>query len=105
VATEELLFAEAELGLEFGVFFLEESFALEGALMHGLPISGLAIGFELVSETWTDGTRALGQGRSGASRRVGGPQNGKRKEERIGRRRRGGHANRCRPPSTKDHRS
>ncbi len=58
-ATEELLLAQAELGTELFDLLLEEVFALDGALVHGFPVSGLSPGFKLDGEARADGTRAV----------------------------------------------
>src|ERR1700681_2617382 len=68
LAAEQLLFAEAELGFEFGEALLECSFALDRPLMHGLPVSGLAIGFKLLGQAWADGTGTEGEWGRGTRR-------------------------------------
>jgi hypothetical protein len=71
---EELLFAESEFGFEFVNALLGEAFALECALVHGLPVGGLSEGLEFLGESWVDGTESGGQRRCGTRRRgVGGP--------------------------------
>jgi hypothetical protein len=54
-----LLLAQAELGTELFDLLLEEVFALDGALVHGFPVSGLSPGFKLDGEARADGTRAV----------------------------------------------
>ena len=40
--------------------------ALNGSVMHGLPVGGLSPGLELLSQPWADRARSLGDGGSGA---------------------------------------
>jgi len=56
LAAEQLLFAEAELGFEFDDALLELGRAFKGALVHGLPVGGRAVGFKFLGEAWADGT-------------------------------------------------
>jgi hypothetical protein len=79
LAAEELLLAEAELGLESVDLGLELGLAFQGSAMHGLPVGGLAPGLELLLEAGANRTRAL---RDGGSRAEGG-------RCRVGRRGRG----------------
>jgi hypothetical protein len=53
-APEELLLAEAELGLETSDLVFELSLAFDGPLMHGPSVGGLAPGLELVSQAGAD---------------------------------------------------
>ena len=55
-ASEELLLAESELGLETVDFRLEEFLAGHGSLMHALPEGGLTPGLKLSRQTGTDRT-------------------------------------------------
>jgi hypothetical protein len=60
LAPEELLLAEAELGLEPSDLVFERRLAFDGPLMHGLPVGGLAPGLELLGQAWADRTGPLG---------------------------------------------
>ena len=68
LAPEELLFAEPDAGVELLVLLVEESLALDGALVHGLPVGGLTPGLELLGQAWADRARPLGDGGSRAGR-------------------------------------
>ena len=54
LASEELLLAEAELGLERGDLLLELGLAGHGAVEHGLVVGGLTPGLELLGQPWAD---------------------------------------------------
>lgn len=68
LSTEELLLAEAKLGLELVDLGLELGLAFEGSAMLSLPVGGLPPGFELLVQAWANRTGALGDGRCGADR-------------------------------------
>src|SRR5512135_2059977 len=69
-APEELLFEGADAGVELLVLLVEELLALDGPLMHGLPVSSLAPGLELLGQPWADRARPLGNGGSQTGRGV-----------------------------------
>jgi hypothetical protein len=68
LAAEELLLAETQLGFECGDALLEGGFALDGAVVHRLPVTGLPPGLELHGEARANRTGALGQGGRRAGR-------------------------------------
>jgi hypothetical protein len=103
LAAEELLFAETQLGAELFVLLPQQGFALEGALVHGLPVAGGSPGLEFLGEAWTHRTRAIGQGRSGATRgRRGSQQRHPRRVKGDSGTRLDGHDDRCSPPQPAD---
>ena len=73
LASEELLWEETDAGLELLVLVVEEVLALDGPLMPGLPVGGLASGLELLGQTWADRARSLGYGRGRTGRGLLGP--------------------------------
>src|SRR6516165_901970 len=103
LAAEELLLTEAELGAELFDLLFEEGLALHGAVVHGLPVAGLAPGLELHGEARAHGTGAVGkQGRrAGRGSRRGGQRDprGLRADRAT---RRDGHAGRCSPAASAD---
>src|SRR5512135_299485 len=68
LAPEELLLAEAELGLEPGDFLVELGLACHGAVEHGVVVSGLPPGLELLGQPRADWARLLGDGGSRTGR-------------------------------------
>src|SRR5262249_37346912 len=62
-AAKELLLAESQLGTERFDLLLEKGLALNGAIMHGLPVAGLSPGLKLVGQARADGTGAVREGR------------------------------------------
>lgn len=103
LAAEELLLPEAQLGAELFVFLPQQGFTLQGTLVHGLPVAGGAPRLELLGEARADRTRAIGKGRSGASR------GRRRSQQRHPRwvkgdrgRRLDSHADRCSPAPSAD---
>ena len=62
LATEELLFEGTDAGVKLLVLLVEEFFALDGSVMHGLPVGGLSPGLELLSQAGADRARSLGNG-------------------------------------------
>jgi hypothetical protein len=81
LAAEELLLTEPEQGLESVDLGLESGLAVEGAAMHGLPVSGLSPGLELLLEPRANRAGALGPGRcgtDGSQRRSGRGRTGAR---------------------------
>ena len=68
LAPEELLFEEADPGVELLVLLIEEWLAWDGPLMHGLPVGSLTPGLELLGQAWADRARPLGNGGSRTGR-------------------------------------
>ncbi len=68
LAAEELLLAQTQLGAELCDLLAEQSFAFEGALVQGFPVTGLPPGFELDGEARANGTGTIRKGRRGAGR-------------------------------------
>src|SRR5512142_1002595 len=68
LAPEELLLAEAELGLEPGDLLVELGLACDGAVEPGLVVSGLPPGLELLGQPGADWARPLGDGGSRTGR-------------------------------------
>jgi hypothetical protein len=102
LAAEEVLLAEAERGAELFDLLFKEGLALDGAVVHGLPIAGLTPGLELLGEAGANGTGAVGDGRRGAGRvRWHGVQGNPRGVREARTSKRSGHEERCSPgPST-----
>src|SRR5262249_60208643 len=67
-APGELLFPQAELGLERGDLLLELGLPGHGAIEHRLVVGGLPPGLELLSQAWTDRARRLREARSRTGR-------------------------------------
>src|SRR5512135_715249 len=89
LASEELLFEGPDAGLELLVLLVEELLALDGPLVHGLPVGGPAPGLELRFQTWAARARSQGGGGSRTGRGVVVPsQEGDRRGVRPGGRRR-----------------
>ena len=49
------------------ILCLQQVFALQGAVVHGLPVAGLSPGLELLGQAWANGAGAVrdGGGRAG----------------------------------------
>src|SRR5262249_16102789 len=56
---EELLFAKAKFGLQFGVALLQLGDPQFGLLVHGLPVGGATEGLETFSQMRTNRARAV----------------------------------------------
>jgi len=63
---EELLFAKAQFGFEFGVALFEFGDALLGLLVHRLPVGGTAERLEAFGQMRTNRARALSRPSGGA---------------------------------------
>src|SRR5205823_2514746 len=98
LAAEELLLPQAQSGAELFVLGPEEALALLGAVVHGLAVTGLPPGLELLGQAWADGAGAVRDGgcRAGRVRRRGGQGNSRRARA-AGVRKRSGHDDRCSP--------
>ena len=68
LAAEELLLAEAQLGAELFDLLLEKGFALDGAIMHGLPVTGLSPRLERLGQVRADGAGSARKGRGGTGK-------------------------------------